>query len=68
MLKIVVLLSILTSGISARGSFPSIVEWKQLDFIFPNGSERERAINEKRFVATECVPLDVDVQYRGFSS
>lgn len=42
-----------------------IVEWKQLDFLFPNENERQLAINEGRFNASTCVILDADVHYRG---
>lgn len=46
----------------------TMVEWKQLDFEFPNNNERDLAIKEKRFVASNCIPLDADVDYKGISN
>lgn len=43
----------------------TIAEWNQLDFEFPNSSEKDRAIEDGRFIQKNCLPLDVDVQFRG---
>lgn len=42
----------------------TIAEWNQLDFEFPNKCEKNRAIKDGRFIQKNCLPLDVDVQFR----
>lgn len=51
--------------IRARTAFKTIVQWKQLNFEFPDECEREIAIKEGRFIPENCVPYDVDLQYKG---
>lgn len=46
----------------------TIVEWNQLDFEFPESGERDRAIGDKRFIQKNCLPMDVDVKYAGYTN
>jgi hypothetical protein len=47
--------------IAGQNTLHPKVEWKQLDFNFPNNSERERALRENQFIPENCLPLDMDV-------
>lgn len=40
-----------------------VTQWKSLDFVFPSPKEREDAIASRRFIPTNCIPLDMDVDY-----
>lgn len=42
-----------------------VKNWKKLDFIFPNPSDRTAAIAKGTYVAQNVFPIDVDVDYRG---
>lgn len=46
-------------------SLRTVSSWKQLDFNFPNDQVRQTAIKSGQFNASNAVPIDVDVHYRG---
>lgn len=35
--------------------------WKEVDFAFPTPEDREKAINSKKFIPSNTLPLGVDV-------
>lgn len=41
-----------------------MAEWSRLDFVFPRPDLRELAIRNGQFVQQNCIPIDVDVDYR----
>lgn len=61
MLREIILFGFLVKCVISSAS----VEWKQLDYVFPNFGERNRALSERRFIPMNNIPLDVDVDYRG---
>lgn len=62
---LVVLTIISILEINAQNTLHLKVGWKQLDFQFPNTTERQKAIQEGRFIPENCLPLDVDVHNDG---
>lgn len=42
-----------------------VAEWKNLEFSFPSAEDRTNAIAQGKFIATNVVPIDVDVHYSG---
>lgn len=46
-------------------SYCTIYEWKQIEFVWPSDSERQAALREGRYNATNILPFDIDIQYRG---
>lgn len=49
--------------VSAKNLFRPIVEWKQLDFLFPSREEALLAMSQGRLIPQNCTPVDVDVNY-----
>lgn len=41
-----------------------VAEWKTLDFVFPRPDIRQLVIQNGSFVPENCVPIDVDIDYR----
>ena len=40
--------------------------WKQVDFAFPTPEDREQAINTKRFIPSNTLPLGLDVSKNSY--
>lgn len=39
--------------------------WNDLEYEFPNRTERQNAINQGNYISRAGIPIDVDVNYRG---
>lgn len=42
-----------------------VLQWKQIDFVFPCAADRTNAINQKLFIQKNVFPIDVAVDYCG---
>lgn len=60
---IALLFNVLTPSVDANlNEFKS---WRQMDFVFPSPAIRQQAINDGSFVASNVIPIDVAVDYKG---